>query len=92
MALPLVALPTDIVVVADEKVEVRGLSRAEALKLQTFDGDLDAAENHILACGTGVTLEEAAEWRAAVAPDVAGALVDRICELSGLVEGAQKSG
>jgi len=86
-----VPLPTDVVCVAGAEIKVRGLSRAEALKIQTFTGDLDGAENHIVACGVGVTEEEAAEWRAATPPDVAGAVVDRICELSGLVEGAQKS-
>lgn len=92
MSLPVVALPTDVVAVAGAEVKVRGLSRAEALKIQTFTGDLDGAENHILACGTGVTEDEAAEWRANTPPDVAGAIVDRIIELSGLTEGAQKSG
>lgn len=90
--LPSVPLPTDTVEVAGIEVKVRGLSRAEALRIRDFAGDMDQAENHILACGAGVTELEAAEWRNSVAPDVAGAVVDRICELSGLVEGAQKSG
>lgn len=92
MTLPVVALPTDVVVVADQEVKVRGLSRAEALRLQTFNGDLEEAENHILACGAGVTDEEAREWRHNTAADIVGPVIDRICELSGLFEGAQKSG
>lgn len=91
MNLPSAPLPTDVVVVAGAEVKVRGLSRAEAIRLRDIGGDMDLAENHILACGAGVSEEEAADWRDAVLPEVAGAVIDRICELSGLVEGAQKS-
>jgi hypothetical protein len=74
------------------KVEVRKLSRVEALRISKLSGDVEAADNFILACGAGVTEEEALAWRSKVSPEDAGAVVDAICELSGLVEGAQKSG
>lgn len=90
MSLPYVPLPTDVVQVAGQEVKVRGLSRAEVLAIQ--GRDYEWSDNYILACGAGVTEEEAREWRNAVPPDVGAAVVDRICELSGLVEGAQKSG
>lgn len=90
MSLPDVPLPRDVVVVEDSKVEVRSLSRAEVTKMSGLD--YDAAENWIVSCGAEVDAEEAARWRQSVGPDVAGIVIDRICELSGLVEGARKSG
>jgi hypothetical protein len=92
VSLPVVPLPTDIVAVAGHEVKVRGLSRAEAIKLATFGGDLDLVENFMVACGVGVTDDEAAEWRNTTPPDVVEPVLERIAELSGLVEGAQKSG
>lgn len=92
MSLPSVPLPRDEVVVGGEKVLVRGLSRSEVLRIAAFQGDPDKAENFIVSCGVGVSLEEAQAWRDSIPPETASPLVDRICELSGLVEGAQKSG
>jgi len=92
VTLPDLPLPTSTVAVGDAKVEIRGLSRAEALRLPTFEGDLETTENFILACGAEVTEDEARTWRNSVSPDDAGTVIDAICELSGLVEGAQKSG
>jgi len=92
VTLPDLSLPTTTVAVGDTKVEVRSLSRAEALRIPTFGGDLEVAENFILACGADVTEDEARAWRNSVSPDDAGIVIDAICELSGLVEGAQKSG
>lgn len=60
--------------------------------MRTFDGDMDAVENWILACGAMITEDEAREWRDTTGPEAAGVVVDAICELSGLVDGAQKSG
>lgn len=91
MSLPDLPLRTDTVVVGDAKVQIRSLSRAEALKVGTFNGDMEAAENWLLACGAGVTEDEAREWRNAVSAEDAGTIIDAICELSGLTEGAQKS-
>lgn len=90
MGLPVVPLRTDIVRVAGAEIKVRSLSRIESLRLP--GAELEWAENFILACGADVTEEEAAEWRGSVGPDVAAPVIDRICELSNLVEGAQKSG
>jgi hypothetical protein len=92
MALPVAPLPRDVVRVADEDVPVRGLSRAEAIEVMNRSGDLDKVENWLVACGCDVTEAEAHEWRNSVSADVAGPVVDRIVELSGLSEGARKSG
>lgn len=88
--LPSAPLPEDVVTVAGQEVKVRGLSRTEATRLRGLE--LDAAEIHIVACGAGLTEEEAAEWLGSVLAETAAPVIDRICELSGLVEGAQKSG
>lgn len=85
-------LPTRHVALGDTKVEIRSLSRVEALRVAQLSGDVEAIDNFILAAGTGVTEDEAKAWRARATPDDAAAVVDAICELSGLFEGAQKSG
>lgn len=91
MSLPRPPLATDVVVVGDEKVEVRSLSRSEATRLRSLGDDYEAAESWIVACGTGVTPEEAAAWRDEIDPASAGVVVDRIMQLSGLAEEASKS-
>lgn len=84
MGLPRVELPTAVVAVAGVDVPVRGLSRAEVAHLNTFDGDLDLAETYILARGADIDEGEAKEWRASTPAAVAGTVIDRIVELSGL--------
>lgn len=90
--LPNVPLPKDTVDVEGTKVEVRGLSRAEVLRLQTLSKDQDAAEVFLLAQGAGVSEDEAKAWHGATPVETVGAVLDRICELSGITgEGASKS-
>lgn len=85
MALPVRALPTSTVTIEGVAVEVRGLSRAEALKLTTqFADNVDGAETFIVSCGTGVSIEEAAEWRGATDVATAGLIIDEVIKLSGL--------
>lgn len=93
MTLPAVPLPTDKVDVAGEQVEVRGLSRLEVARLGTgvYAGKNDDAEVFVLSRGANISEDEARAWLGAVHADVAGPVLDRICELSGLGEGAQKS-
>ena len=74
------------------KVEIRALSRAEILQLARFQDDPDAGEDHVLAAGAEIDIDEAREWRRSTPPEIAGLVVDAILELSGLTEGAQKSG
>lgn len=93
MTLPAVPLPRDKVDVHGEQVAVRGMSRLEVARLATgvFAGKNDDAEIFVLSCGADIPEEEAREWLGSVHADVAGPVLDRICELSGLDEGAQKS-
>ena len=75
-------------------VEYHSLSRSQALKLQSFKGKEDAAEDYIVACGTNplnpteseqkAAMASAHVWRSSVALGVAGELVDAIIMLSGL--------
>jgi hypothetical protein len=94
LALPTRPLPTDTVDVFGEAVTVRGLSRAEAIKVTTqYDAKTaDDAEAFIVAKGTSVTEAEAKEWLAATEQETAGRLVDRILELSNLKEQVDKDG
>lgn len=91
MSLPVVKMPTAVVKIADLDVEVRGLTRAQALRIVTFKDDPDGAEAFVLACGAGVSEAEAQAWRESTPSDDVGLLVDKILEISGLTEGAQKS-
>lgn len=92
--LPSIPLPSDTVDIHGTPVTVRALSRAEALRLSTqFSREkADEAEAYMLACGTGVTVEEAAEWLASIDTDTGGVLIDRIAELSGIKPEIDKDG
>lgn len=86
MALPIKALPTATVVVEGTNVDVRGLSRSEALKLSTnfTAATAEDAEIFIVVCGTGVSEDEAREWLGSTDATTAGIVIDKIVELSGL--------
>lgn len=87
MALPVVKLPTAILDIYGTKVEVRGLSRSETLRLK--DLAIEDADNLILSLGVGVTEEEAREWRETTSNEIVSILSDKIIELSGLLESSQ---
>lgn len=85
MSLPKVEMPKDEVDVQGNKVPVRGLSRAEFLKIsQDSDGDVESAEIACLALGAGVSADEAKEWRENAPAGDVGRVLDRIAELSGV--------
>lgn len=92
MSLPAFPLPRDKVDLAGEQVEVRGLSSYEVAQLAGYAGDRAGAEVFVLSCGAEMTEADAREWLRTVPAEAAAPLVDRIAELSGLAEGAQKSG
>lgn len=74
-------------------VRVRGLSRAEVLKIQRL-GKKDA-EAHTMALGLvdpQMTFEEVQQWAAASPAGEMEPVSRRIAELSGIVAGADKSG
>jgi hypothetical protein len=90
MPLPEIPLPSDTVEVGGTPVRFRSLSRREAMRLVTeFQHDPDAAETFVVACGCGVTTEEAEAWREATDPAEAGKLVDGIILLTGLASDAE---
>lgn len=93
MPLPLVPTRRDTVMIGDEKVEVRGLTRAESYEVQRLTKtDVGKAEAVMIAHGTDTPLAEVQDWLRDVPSEAAGLLADAIVELSGLGEqGARKS-
>lgn len=89
--LPKVPLHSEMVDVADTKIEVRSLTRAEQLQLTKY-GDLDAAETAMIAITTGFPEDEVRTWREETPGNVVGELVDAIARISGMTPGASKSG
>jgi phosphoglycolate phosphatase-like HAD superfamily hydrolase len=88
LKLPVRPLPTADVDIDGTTITVRGLSRAAALKVTTAFGAAraDEAEDFIVAQGTGITEAEAHAWREATEATAAGAVVDKILELSALLD------
>lgn len=84
MPLPINPLPTDSVEIAGQRVEIRSLSRAQALRLREFVGREDEAEVFLLVCGTGCTEDEARAFREGNDATTAGVLVDAIIAVSGM--------
>lgn len=91
MALPVKALPTDTLAIAGVSVQYRSLSRAQALKLNEYQGREDEAEVYILTCGTGCTEDEAVAFRESNDTATAGLLIDSILILSGLAKADKES-
>lgn len=76
-------------------VRVRGLSRAEALECQKVAGDAGALERKALAFGLvepALSEDEAAGWYGSATFAELEPILSAIQELSGLSEGAGKSG
>lgn len=90
IALPSVPLPSDTVEVAGQAIEIKSLSRSDALKLTTqFRERADDAEIFVLARGVGVTEEQAKEWRDETDPITAGKVIDAILILTGIVDSSK---
>ena len=85
------SLPTDTVDIPAGTVTVRGLSRAEVVRLQrsATPDDLDIATLAAGMVDPALTAEEAGAWRAVADNDTIRLVSDRILELSGLTEGDQ---
>lgn len=86
--LPVKAMPTATVDIDGTAIEVRGLSRAEALKLNTSysEATADEAEVFVLSHGASVDEDEAREWLQTTDTTTAGLLIDKIIELSGIID------
>lgn len=86
-------LPTHKIELEAGTVEVRALSRAEAMKLPQYQGQADEAEVFILSAAVvdpQFSEDEVRQWRDGSPADEIGLVVDTILELSGLTEGAEK--
>lgn len=84
MGLPVVPLGQGTVEIGGETVAYHSLSRAQALKLNSYRGREDEAEVYVLTCGTDCSEEEAVSFRESNDTDTAGLLIDAILILSGL--------
>lgn len=73
-------------------LQIRGLSRAEALQLRAHGDDVTAIEIHCLMAGTGCTEEEAVAWHAATSSAEVEALINAIARLSGFDPDEGKAG
>ena len=91
MSLPVVPLGRGTVIIGDEVIEYRALSRSEALRLNTYRGREDEAEVYIIQCGTGCTEDEAKAFRDGNDAPTAGLLIDGIIEISGLMGNSPKT-
>lgn len=84
MKLPVIPLESDTITLGGTVIECRSLSREQVTRLASFGSDTDAAESYMIACGTGVTVDEAAEWRKQVSAPTVATLLAAISRVSGL--------
>lgn len=89
--LPKVTFPTRKLELEGGVVELRALSVHEVRQIQEID-DANRSDATGLAISAGVTVDEADEWLSSVPADIAALVVRTILELSGIDEGASKSG
>ncbi len=85
-------LPHDVAIVPGVgEVEVRGLSRAEVIQMQTC-GNVDEMEVKTLAFGMvdpSLTEDEIRQWRSTKGSDEVRPVSDKILELSGMLPDQQ---
>lgn len=100
MTLPTKPMPTRTIDIDGQALDVRGLSRTEAMHFTTgFTPDAmpdtlvgaraDLAETYLVSKGTGVTEDEAAAWRDSTDSEAVGLVVDTVLELSALIKSGE---
>lgn len=82
--LPLSPLPTSIVEIAGKKVPIKSLTREQARRFVELESPADEA--FAIACSTGCTEDEAAEWMTQVDFPTGSALILAVLRLSGLTK------
>lgn len=82
--LPVYPLPTAIVNVGAARINIRALTRTEAMAIRALGDDLAAIERLMISHGTDRPLEEVEAWYAASSSGLVDPLVDAIARLSGL--------
>lgn len=88
MTLPKFAPPTASLIIEDQKIEVRGLTRSEAMGIHERSNDPDKAEAYILSKGLDTPLAAVDAWRKEVASQAVEEIVNKILELTGLLGAA----
>lgn len=84
MALPSIPIPKKYVEVGDEKVEIRGLSYALALRMQTMK-NVEESGIFVIARGFNISDAEAKEWCENTPAAIVDEISDEILKLSGLM-------
>lgn len=85
MGLPAIALNSgEVELPGGHKVKIRGLSRAEVLRMAGHGDDTAALEVEVIATATGESEDAVREWFAASPSYAVQAVVDGVLELSGL--------
>lgn len=92
MTLPRVDAPREKVSVGGEEIEVRGLTRQEGTAVRARKGDAAGMEVLLIAYGTDEPEDDVRQWWEQAPDGVVEPVVQTIVRLSGLGEGAQKSG
>lgn len=90
--LPQIPLARETLDINGAKVEVRALTRAEAVSIQALGKDVAKIECAVIAYATDTPLAEVESWYLTVPSDVVDPIVATVSRLSGLTEGASKSG
>ena len=90
MGLPRTQGNSRVVKLSGGEVEVRGLSRAEALRMADHKADVQALEIDLIATATGEPVKAVTEWYGETATQDVEALVTAVMELSGMTEASGK--
>jgi hypothetical protein len=87
MGLPTVKIPSETIRLSDgQTLEVRGLTRGEALSMQGLAEDVLEVEVHLLAYGTDTPLDEARAWHKDAPASAVEPITSAVARLSGLLE------
>ena len=86
MSLPAVLPGTATVDVGGIPVEIRGLTRGEAMRMVGHAETPEVLEPELIAAATGTPLEEVIDWYQSVSASAVQPLVQAILDLSGMTE------
>lgn len=92
MGLPTIQAPTETVTLSDgSKVELRGLSRGEAVRMSKHRQDIAALELALITASTGEPEDEVRSWYDAAPSGDVQVIVEAVMRLSGMDADAGKA-
>lgn len=83
MTLPSVPLPSSTVVINEQSIAIRSLTRKETMQIKAGAEDLEECEILLLMYGTNSSREEVVAFRETTPPQATDDLVTAIADLSG---------